>query len=102
MTKFDDGTGVIRVPQQNTSRFAYAHVSYYACICRYDTAMNGANTFIGSYYVTALRASAAMAKLVGEEDQAKVYTDRESMAAANYEKICWREEFGYYVLILPL
>ena len=38
------GDGVFRVPQPNT----------------YDSSINGANTFIGSYYVTGLRATAKM------------------------------------------
>ena len=81
LSKFDDGTGVIRVAQQNT----------------YDTAMNGPNTFIGSYWVTALRACAAMATLVGDHADAATYAARAKLSAANYEKICWKEEFGYYI-----
>ena len=50
LEKFDDGSGVIRTAQEDT----------------YDTYMEGANTFIGSYYVTALRASARMAVLMGD------------------------------------
>ena len=80
--KFDvDGDGVIRAAQQNT----------------YDTAMMGANTFIGSYYVCALRAMAAMATLMGETALAASYTARAKMSAANYEKICWNDSFGYYI-----
>ena len=62
--------------------------------------MNGANTFIGSYYVTALRACAAMATLLGDLNLANTYSSRQSMAAENYEKICWREDFGYYVSLV--
>lgn len=79
--KFDDGTGVIRVPQQNT----------------YDTAMSGANTFIGSYWVTALKASGAMASLMGDTAAADRFAARAKLSAVNYEKICWKEEFGYYI-----
>lgn len=81
MRDFDGGDGVIRVPQQNT----------------YDTAMREANTFIGSYYVTALRASTEMAKLMGESDLAATYAERAELSSANYEKACWREDFGYYI-----
>lgn len=82
ITKFDtNGNGVITLPQQNT----------------YDTAMNGANTFIGSYYITALRACAKMAKCLGDNVSSKSYSDRAEMAAVNYDKICWKEEFGYFV-----
>eukprot|EP00656_Telonema_subtile_P006667 TRINITY_DN13095_c0_g1_i1.p1 TRINITY_DN13095_c0_g1~~TRINITY_DN13095_c0_g1_i1.p1 ORF type:complete len:787 (+),score=161.65 TRINITY_DN13095_c0_g1_i1:3-2363(+) len=81
MSKFDDGTGVIRVAQQNT----------------YDTAMYGANTFIGSYYVTALRASAAMAILMNDSTLASTYAARAVESIKNYEQICWREDYGYYI-----
>ena len=60
MTHFDSGDGTIRIWQQNT----------------YDTAMQGANTYIGSYYVAALRASAAMATLLGESALAAEYQAR--------------------------
>lgn len=82
LTRFDvDGDGCIRGAQQNT----------------YDSSMFGANTFIGSYYVTALRAAARMAELMGEKELAPKYTARAALSSANYEKICWKEEFGYYV-----
>ena len=79
--KYDDGTGVIRREQWNT----------------YDSCMYGANTFIGSYWVTALKAAAAMAALVGDHETAAKYRERAGAAAQQYESICWREEFGYYV-----
>lgn len=80
--KFDtENDGCIRAPQQNT----------------YDTAMNGPNTFIGSYYVTALKAASAMAELMGDSTTAAAYLDRAKMSSANYEKLCWKEEYGYYV-----
>ena len=79
--KFDDGTGLIRVAQPNT----------------YDTAMFGPNTFIGSYWVTALKASAEMATLMGDDATAKKYAARAVLSAKNYEKTCWKEEFGYYI-----
>lgn len=81
MTKYDDGDGVMRVPQFNT----------------YDTAMAQANTFIGSYYVTALKASACMADLMKEPTLAETYRARAVMSAEAYEQICWVEDFGYYV-----
>ena len=81
-TYFDvDDDGFIRGPQQNT----------------YDSAMQGANTFIGTYYIAALKAVAAMAKLMEEPALAKACTIRAELAAQNYEHICWQEEFGYYV-----
>jgi len=82
MTKFDvDGDGVIRAEQQNT----------------YDTAMLEANTFIGSYYVTALRATAKMAHLMEETAFAETLEKRAALSAASYDKICWNEKFGYYI-----
>lgn len=79
--EFDDGTGVIRCAQEDT----------------YDTYMCGANTFIGSYYVTALRSASRMAVLMGDKESATKYGSRAASAAANYEKECWHEEFGYYI-----
>ena len=74
--------GVIRGPQQNT----------------YDSTMVGANTFHGSYYVAALKASAAMSALVEKDpDFVNLCTTRAALSSANYEKICWKEEFGYYI-----
>lgn len=85
IAKFDsEGDGVIRAAQQNT----------------YDTAMFGANTFIGSYYVTALRACAAMAELMGDDEKSTDYARRAAMASANYDKECWREDFGYYYAVV--
>ena len=80
-TKDVDGDGVIRSAQQNT----------------YDTAMQGANTFIGSQYITALRATAAMATLMGEPDLATMLEARATLARASYDKICYNAEFGYYI-----
>ena len=62
--------------------------------------MLGANTFIGSYYVTALRSASAMATLVGDADAAKLFGDRAVISAAAYEKACWQESFGYYVAVV--
>lgn len=78
--------GVIRNAQQNT----------------YDTAMYGANTFIGTYYVTALRAAAKMATLMGEAALSQQYAQRASLAAASYDKICWNDGYGYYVADVTL
>jgi hypothetical protein len=81
-TKFDvDTDGIIRAAQQNT----------------YDTSMVEANTFIGSYYVVALKATAAMATLMGEPALATSLTARATLAAASYEKVCYNAKFGYYI-----
>jgi uncharacterized protein (DUF608 family) len=82
ITKFDvDTDGVIRAHQQNT----------------YDTSMVEANTFIGSYYVTALKATAAMATLMGEPELATTLQKKAALSAASYEKICYNAKFGYYI-----
>lgn len=59
--------GMFRCEQQNT----------------YDTAMQGPNTFIGSYWVVALKSTAAMATLMGEPDFAKQCSDRAALSAAS-------------------
>jgi non-lysosomal glucosylceramidase len=81
LTNFLDCDGIIRIAQQNT----------------YDTAMLGANTFIGSYVITALKATAAMATLTGDTDYAKKCLKQAKATALRYEEICWREEYGYYI-----
>lgn len=82
LTYFDtQGDGVIRGLQQNT----------------YDAAMAGANTFIGSYVVTALKATARMADIMGEADLAKTFQEHAELAATNYEAICWEDSYGYYI-----
>eukprot|EP00039_Didymoeca_costata_P014944 m.247006 g.247006 ORF g.247006 m.247006 type:complete len:1001 (-) comp16124_c0_seq1:153-3155(-) len=82
LKNFDtDGDGVIRCAQQNT----------------YDSAMYGANTFIGSYYVTALKVTAKMATLMGDSEFATTMENRATLSAQSYEKICWNEKFGYYI-----
>ena len=76
-----EGDGVIRGLQQNT----------------YDTAMAGANTFIGSYVVTALKAFSCMAELMGDKDLATTCQEHAQLSARNYESICWNESYGYYI-----
>ena len=75
------GDGMFRCEQQNT----------------YDTAMQGPNTFIGSYWVVALKATAAMAAMMGDADYAKKCADRAVLSAKNYEATCWNDKFGYYI-----
>ena len=47
--------------------------------------------------MTALKACAEMATLMGDKTGAAAYASRAKMSAANYEKICWKEDFGYYI-----
>ena len=51
--------------------------------------MRGANTFIGSYYIAALRASAALAVLMGEASLSAEYAARAELAAKSYDAICY-------------
>jgi len=38
-----------------------------------------------------------MAELMKEPTLAKQYSARAALSSANYEKICWKEDFGYYI-----
>eukprot|EP00938_MAST-03A_sp_MAST-3A-sp1_P004255 g4255.t1 len=76
-----DGDDVIRSAQQNT----------------YDTAMYGVNTFIGSYYVVALRAAAKLAILMKDSSTQTEFDTKASRAAAKYDEICYSGDFGYYI-----
>ena len=70
-----DGDDVIRSAQQNT----------------YDTAMYGVNTFIGSYYVVALRATAKMATLMKDSSTKTEFDTKASRAAAEVTKFATAE-----------
>jgi hypothetical protein len=76
-----EGDGVIRGPQFNT----------------YDCVITGANTFIGTIYLCALRAAEEMAILKQEFDLAQDYHQRFLLGSKNLDRICWKEEYGYYV-----
>lgn len=78
---FDAREGVITGPQQTT----------------YGGLMNGANTLVGSYLVTALKATEAMANLMGDVNFAKKCSEQAPISRDGYETHCWREDFGYYV-----
>ena len=76
----DARDGVITGPQQTT----------------YGGPMNGANTMVGSYLVTALKATEAMANLMGDVNFAKKCSKQAPVTSSGYESRCWNEEFGYY------
>lgn len=76
-----DKGGVIRSSQQNT----------------YDSSMQGCNTFIGSYLVTALKAASKMAALLGDVNFMKKCSKQSEISAAQYEATCWHEDFSYYI-----
>ena len=82
MTEFDpDHDGVITGEQPNT----------------YDIYVYGANTFIGSLWLAALRAGEQMARIEGENAIADSYHQRFEKGRAGYDQTCWNGE--YYVQV---
>ncbi len=78
-----DGNGIIEGPQWNT----------------YDCYFYGANTYTGTLYLAALRAAEEMAKRVGDSRAASRYRERFEIGRRNLDRICWREDLGYYVQV---
>lgn len=76
-----DEDGVVRSFQQNS----------------YDSAMQGCDTFIGSYVVTVIKAAAKMSAIVGHVNYMKKTLKREQISGAKYESLCWHEDFSYYI-----
>ncbi|UCH35024.1 MAG: hypothetical protein JSV65_01340 [Armatimonadota bacterium] len=74
-----DANGVIEGEQWNT----------------YDCAVYGPNTFIGSWYLGALRSAEEMAKVCGDADSAQRYHDRYLEGRAAMDKALWNGE--YYI-----
>jgi uncharacterized protein (DUF608 family) len=72
-----DGDGVIDGEQWNT----------------YDCAVYGPNTFIGSLWLGALRASEEMAKLEGDAASARAYHDRFLKGSAKMDAELWNGEW---------
>ena len=80
MATYDpDGKGVIEGEQWNT----------------YDIAVYGPNTFIGSWYLGALRAAEEMAKVCGDAEAARRYRERFEKGSAAMDKALWNGE--YYI-----
>ena len=78
MTVHDpDGDGVIKGEQPNT----------------YDISIYGPNTFIGTLYLAALRASEEMATLLGETDLAGGYRSRYEKSRVGYDEQLWNGEY---------
>ncbi|XP_065070072.1 uncharacterized protein LOC135695054 [Rhopilema esculentum] len=67
------GDGLITVAQPNT----------------YDTSTYGVTTFIGAYYLCALRATEEMAKLQGDAALQKLCRDRFEIGSKNLDKECF-------------
>ncbi|OEU08666.1 hypothetical protein FRACYDRAFT_249567 [Fragilariopsis cylindrus CCMP1102] len=77
----DPKDGVIYIAQQNT----------------YDTAMEGANTYIGSYLIVALKATSIMASLMGDINFAKKCSKQVEISTTKYEELCWNSTYKYYI-----
>ena len=71
------GDGVILGEQPNT----------------YDISIYGANTFIGSLYLAALRAGEEMAMLQGDGDLAQSYHHLFEIGRQKYDELCWTGEY---------
>jgi len=82
MDEFDpDGDGLITGEQPNT----------------YDISVYGANTFIGSLWLAALRAGEEMAKIEGATALADACRERFEKGQRAYDDTCWNGE--YYVQV---
>jgi non-lysosomal glucosylceramidase len=83
MADYDtEGDGVIRGEQPNT----------------YDISIHGANTFIGSLYLAALRSAEEMARVKGDADLAQRYHERFETGSRNYDELCWNGEYFIQVV----
>ncbi|MEI6972088.1 MAG: GH116 family glycosyl-hydrolase [bacterium] len=63
----------------------------------YDTSLAGANTFIGSQYLAALRAAGEMATIAGDDDSARRWRGIFNRGSAAYVEECWDDEYKYFV-----
>jgi len=62
-----------------------------------DCYSSGTSPWIGSLYIAALKASAQMALLMGEEELSADYGNLSNTAAKNQNQELWSEELGYYI-----
>ena len=72
-----DGDGIIEGEQPNT----------------YDISIYGANTFIGTLFLAALRAAEEMARLQGEEETAQRYHERYERGRPRLDARLWNGEY---------
>ena len=78
MEEFDpDGDGVIDEEQPNT----------------YDISVFGANTFVGSLWLAALRAGEEMALIEGDDALAVACRERFEKGLQGYDETCWNGEY---------
>lgn len=61
----------------------------------HDVGLNGANTFMGTYWLAALRAAEELAKLVGDHDRAVEWRGRFELSSRALDAACFRGD--YYV-----
>ena len=80
-----DGDGVIKGEQPNT----------------YDTHLFGSNTFIGTLYLAALRATEEMAKTMGDAEFLARCRERFEKGKAGYDHTCWNGEYYFNVYDAP-
>src|SRR5262249_53665847 len=59
----------------------------------YDNAIHGVNTFIGSYYLAALRAGEEMAKRMNDSATANRFHEIFLKGQNNLVKLCWNGEY---------
>ena len=62
-----------------------------------DCNSSGTSPWIGSLYIAALKASAQMALLMGEDELSAAYEKLANTAAINQNQELWSEELGYYI-----
>ena len=78
MATYDpEGKGVIEGEQWNT----------------YDIAFYGANSFIGTWYLGALRSAEEMARICGDADAARRYRERFEKGRAALDRALWNGEY---------
>ncbi|MGD0089155.1 MAG: GH116 family glycosyl hydrolase, partial [Planctomycetota bacterium] len=67
----------------------------------YDTSVVGPNTFIGSQFLAALRASEEMAKVCDDPASAERWHSLFEKSSAAYASECWDDEYKYFVQRIP-
>lgn len=65
--------------------------------CTYDIALHGANPFIGTLWLAALRAAEELALLVGDQPRAKAWRARFEVSSVVLDETCFRG--GYYIQV---